>query len=92
MEQIFTESQKTKEMVKAEREKNKMTPEQRKQYNKQYYASKNEIWKMKYNPKDKDVYTDCNLCKCTIKKRHVADHAKTKKHQKNLENMETKII
>jgi hypothetical protein len=85
MEEIFIKSEKTKEVIKSEREKNKMTPEQRKEYNNQYYKQNNSKWKTQYNSKDKDIYVECKICICEIKKRHIGEHIKTKKHIRNVE-------
>ena len=53
-----------------------------KEYRKQYYIKNQAKWKEHYAQKNFNLYIDCELCKSSVKKRHIQEHIKTKKHQK----------
>lgn len=58
------------------------TIEQLKEYRKEYYQRNQDKWKQQYAKMNCNLYIDCALCKSSVKKRHIQEHIKTKKHTK----------
>lgn len=66
--------------------KKKQTEEEKKAYFKQYYQQHKEKYEAS-SEKRKDVFVDCELCQCSVKKQVISQHKRTKKHISNMANL-----